>query len=105
MTARRYHFDDWGKCLGYVDDDQYFDKSGRCLGDVRNGRDFYDIQGVYRGHFDIQGQFWDEHGTYGGYLRGPIARVAAKPACPGPPASTLGSKTTGQAKASLKRVN
>lgn len=110
MTARRYHFDHWGKCLGYVDEDgQYYDKGGRCRGRVVKGRDFYDTLGVYRGHFDIQGQYWDEHGRYGGYLRAPIE--FASPRCPPKgrdPAGTapaLGAKSSNKrSRAAIKRA-
>ncbi len=73
MAARRYHFDHWGRCLGYLDDDgHYYDKSGECRGEVVGGRDLYDVEGTFRGHFDIQGQYWDEDGKYCGYLRTPL---------------------------------
>lgn len=73
MSPRRYHFDHWGRCLGYLDDDgHYYDKTGVCRGEVVDGSNLYDTEGVYRGYFDIQGQYWDERGRYCGYVRGPL---------------------------------
>lgn len=59
----RYIFDRWGTWIGNLKDGRYCDPHGRCLAKVTPDGRIYDQKGAYRGHFDVQGQLWDEHGT------------------------------------------
>lgn len=72
MTAPGYHFDRFGTYLGYVDQHgHYYEKDGTCRGTLADDGALVDGDGVCRGRFDVQGQFWDERGSYGGYLSQP----------------------------------
>ncbi len=82
MATPRYHFDEHGNYLGYLDDEgRYRDPRGTDRGYVIRGGSFYDRRGAYRGRLDPIGRYYDEHGTYLGYFRAPFpfAKVAHTP--------------------------
>jgi hypothetical protein len=69
MKVRRYHVNQWGAYLGYIDEvGHYFDREGRYVGVVSSDGAFYDASGTYSGRFDIQGQYWNEGNVPNGYL-------------------------------------
>jgi hypothetical protein len=80
MAPPRYHFDEHGNYLGYLDDEgRYRDTAGTDLGYVVRDRSVYDQQGACRGHVDLIGRYFDEHGTYLGYFRDPFRFARPSP--------------------------
>jgi len=72
MRGPGYHFDRFGSYLGYIDPcGYYFAPDGTCRGMVGGDGTLVDQDGKRCGRFDSQGQFWDEQGTYRGYLSQP----------------------------------
>lgn len=80
-----YHFDRYGRYLGYLDESgRYYDSGGACQGYVVSG-EFYDTLGNRRGRIDVMGNFYDECGTCRGYLR------RSHPTAPASPFASLAS--------------
>jgi len=72
MRGPGYHFDRFGTYRGCVDPGgRYFETDGTYRGVVGDDGILVDLDGICRGHFDALGQFWDEHGSYCGYLAQP----------------------------------
>ena len=72
MRGPGYHFDRFGSYLGYIDANGYYVAAdGTCRGMTGDDGTLVDQDGNRVGRFDIQGQFWDAQGSYGGYLSQP----------------------------------
>ncbi len=77
---QRYHFDDSGTYLGYLDrEGHYRDPGGGDSGFVIRDGGFYDTCGRYRGYVDIVGRYYDEGGAYRGYFRAAFQPSLTRP--------------------------
>ncbi len=72
----RYHFDEHGNYLGYVDEvGHYRDRDGIYRGALSDSGIRLDENGRYHGHVDVQGRCWDLTGRSCGYLLTAAGRV------------------------------